>query len=56
MQFNNIGIENTVDMKRPLLSKYCCFENDLQLSAAYSFILSEKYAISTINEIMIIKR
>lgn len=30
MQFSKIGIEKTVDMNNPLLSKYCCRENDLQ--------------------------
>lgn len=42
IQFSNIGIENTTDINRPLLSKYCCRENKAQLFAATSFILSEK--------------
>lgn len=42
MQFNNIGIEKTTDINRPLLSKYCCLENIFQLVDASSLILSEK--------------
>lgn len=47
MQFSNIGIENTTDMNNPLLSKYCCLENNAQFLAATSFMLSEKYTNST---------
>lgn len=42
IQFNRIGIENTVDMNRPLLSKYCWRENEVQCRAANSLIYSEK--------------
>ena len=28
-QLMRIGIENTIEMKRPLLSKYCCLVNFL---------------------------
>lgn len=48
IQLSRIGIENTVDIKNPLLSKYCCFENDCQLRAAISLMSSEKYTITTI--------
>lgn len=48
MQFNRIGIENTVEMNRPLLSKYCSRENDLQFFAANSFIVSEKNTNNTV--------
>lgn len=47
MQFNRIGIENTVDMNRPLLSKYCSREKDLQFLAASSFMVSEQYTNNT---------
>lgn len=47
MQFNRIGIENTVEMNKPLLSKYCSRENDRQFLAANSFIVSEKYTSNT---------
>lgn len=47
MQLRRIGMENTTDMKRPLLSKYCCLENRVQFRAATSFIFSEKYTRST---------
>lgn len=47
MQFNNIGIQKTTDMKSPLLSKYCCLENKVQFLAATSFMLSEKYTSNT---------
>lgn len=47
MQFSRMGIENTVDMNRPLLSKYCWRENDLQWRAASSLIVSEKYTNNT---------
>lgn len=47
IQFNSIGIENTVDINRPLLSKYCCLENECQFMAAYSFMDSEKYTADT---------
>lgn len=30
IQLNNIGAENTVEIKKPLLSKYCSLANDLQ--------------------------
>jgi hypothetical protein len=29
-QFISIGVENTVDINNPLLSKYCCLENNLE--------------------------
>lgn len=47
MQFSKIGIENTVEMNRPLLSKYCSRENNRQFIAANSFIVSEKYTNRT---------
>lgn len=50
MQFNRIGIENTVDINNPLLSKYCSRENDFQCIAASSFIVSEKYTNNTVEE------
>lgn len=46
MQLSRIGTENTSDINIPLVSKYCWFENKLQLLAAISFILSEKYTKS----------
>lgn len=30
MQFNNIGTEKTMDIKRPFESKYCCLEKILK--------------------------
>lgn len=50
MQFNKIGIENTTEIKSPLLSKYCCLEKICQLVDASSFMLSEKYTNNTIND------
>lgn len=50
MQFRRIGIENTVEINNPLLSKYCCFENARQFFAAISFIFSEKYTNNTEKE------
>lgn len=47
MQFIKIGTENTTEMKRPLLSKYCWRENIFQFEEATSFIFSEKYTKST---------
>lgn len=47
IQFNRIGIENTVDINKPLLSKYCWRENLVQCWAANSLIYSEKYTNST---------
>lgn len=47
MQFNKIGIEKTMDMKRPLLSKYCCRDSDVQFFDAYSLMLSEKNTNNT---------
>lgn len=47
IQLSKIGIEKTVDMNKPLLSKYCCRENDLQWMAANSFMFSEKYTSNT---------
>lgn len=48
MQFKRIGIENTVDMNKPLLSKYCSFEKDIQCFAPNSLIVSEKYTSNTV--------
>lgn len=48
MQLSSIGIENTTDINRPLLSKYCCLEKRAQFLAATSFILSEKYTSNTV--------
>ena len=42
MQLSRIGMEKTVEMKSPLLSKYCCRENDRQWIAATSLIDSVK--------------
>lgn len=47
IQFNRIGIENTVDINKPLLSKYCWRENVVQCRAANSLIYSEKYTNNT---------
>lgn len=47
MQLSKMGIENTVDINRPLLSKYCCFEKERQFIDAYSLIDSEKYTADT---------
>lgn len=43
MQFKRTGIETVIDMNMPLLSKYCCRENEAHFWAAISFMLSEKY-------------
>lgn len=40
-------MENTTDMKSPLLSKYCCLENNAQFLAATSLMFSEKYTSNT---------
>lgn len=44
-------MENTTEMKSPLLSKYCWRENIFQFEEATSFIYSEKYTMSTKNVI-----
>lgn len=46
MQFKRMGIENTMEMKSPLESKYCCLEKIIQWLAAISLMLSEKYTSS----------
>jgi len=51
MQLSKMGIEKTVEINNPLSSKYCCFENVFQFSAAYSLMLSEKYTTDTDKEI-----
>lgn len=43
-------MQKTVEMKSPLLSKYCWRENDCQLRAATSFKYSEKYVRETVYE------
>lgn len=47
IQFRRMGIENTVDMNNPLLSKYCSLENDFQYLAPNSLIVSEKNTSNT---------
>lgn len=42
IQLRRIGTENTRDINNPLLSKYCCLENNLQCVEATSLIFSEK--------------
>lgn len=54
IQFSKIGIENTVDINNPLLSKYCWRENVVQCRAANSLIVSEKYTNNTVNKQQII--
>lgn len=47
IQFNSIGTEKTIEIKSPLLSKYCCRENSAQFLEANSLMLSEKNTMST---------
>ena len=53
MQLNKMGNENTSDMNIPLLSKYCCFENNLQWNTVmkHSHVIWVSHLILTDNNV-----